>query len=147
MRDLLTHSGSQTALDASGAHSISDVPSPALLWLEPNLESLSTGALPLLAPIYQVVPVKGYGELFGLRSAAVQVAVLADTLGPAVLRAVAERVRWQWPLARILILGRAQSVLEDHLYDDALACPCRCDKLMEAIVRLTADPWAQRAST
>jgi len=46
------------------------------------------------------------------------VAVLSDQVGTQFLCSAAENVRWQWPLARILILGRIPAVMNDQLYDD-----------------------------
>jgi len=46
-----------------------------------------------------------------------QVAVLSDRLGSFQLLAVAEYVRHRWPLANILVVGRAASFLDEHLYD------------------------------
>ena len=50
-----------------------------------------------------------------------QIAVLSERLGAFQLLAVAEYVRHRWPLARILVVGRAALFLDDPLYDEAIA--------------------------
>lgn len=49
------------------------------------------------------------------------IAVLSDRMGAIQLISVAEYIRHRWPHARILIVGQAESLLEDHHYDEALA--------------------------
>lgn len=59
-----------------------------------------------------------------------QIAFLSDRLGSFQLRAVAEYVRHRWPAARIVVVGRAASFLEDYLYDeDVGAWPSNLDFL------------------
>ena len=66
--------------------------------------------------------VLGVRELFELRfEKRVAFAVLSDMLGPFGLRAAAQSVRRQWPLAKILVIGCAAPTLEDHLYDEAIS--------------------------
>jgi hypothetical protein len=68
-------------------------------------------------------------------------AVLSDTLGRSGLCFAAEYVRAQWPSARILVLGSAQRVLEDHLYDEALAHGFQPKRLLDSLARLSENPW------
>ncbi len=49
-----------------------------------------------------------------------QIVVLSERLGPFQLVAVAEYVRHRWPRARIFVVGRPDSFLKPHLYDEVL---------------------------
>jgi hypothetical protein len=63
-------------------------------------------------------------------------AVLSDEVGPVALQASAEAVRWQWPKARIVILGKPGE-LEDHLYDDIVARTTDTDHFLATLERIT----------
>jgi hypothetical protein len=76
----------------------------------------------LSAANYCVTAVRDVREMFDLRfEKPVAFAVLNDLLGPFGLRAAAESVRRQWPLAKIVVIGCAVPALEDHLYDEAIS--------------------------
>jgi hypothetical protein len=81
-------------------------------------------------------------EIFDLRRITeIHLAVLSDTLGRSGLCSAAEDVRAQWPSARILVLGTAQLVLEDHLYDEAVAHGFQAKKLLDTLARLSERLW------
>ena len=83
-------------------------------------------------------------DIFDLRRMTeIHLAVLSDTLGRSGLCSAAEYVRAQWPSARILVLGTAQLVLEDHLYDEAVAHGFQPKKLLDILARLSENPWNQ----
>jgi hypothetical protein len=71
-------------------------------------------------------------------------AVLSDSLGSIGLRNVAEDVRRQWPLARVLIIGAAQVVLDDPLYDEAVERRISSADLLVALTNLSAFSSNQR---
>jgi hypothetical protein len=118
-----------------------------LLVVSPQSRSLSEGALLRIKSGYRVNEAINQSDVFALRLGKVHLAVLSTALGPIVLRAVAESIRRQWPSARILIVGGAQSVLDDHLYDDAISHQCALEELLTALLDLSADPWNQRPQT
>ena len=92
-----------------------------ILLIEPDVSVLSAEFLLLTNSNYCVTPAFSHREIYILRETkAVALAILSDSLGRQLLGAIAKTVRRQWPLARILILGRAESVLEDHLYDEQI---------------------------
>ena len=63
------------------------------------------------------------------------------------LGAVATAVRSQWPLARILIIGRAATMLEDQLYDEQVERSTEPGQLLDDLERLYKDSWTQRSDT
>jgi hypothetical protein len=84
-------------------------------------------------------------EMFELRfEKPVAFAILNDLLGPFGLRAAAESVRRQWPLAKILVIGCAVPTLEDHLYDETISHRHEEDGILEVLHMLTKDSWSQR---
>lgn len=93
-----------------------------ILLLENDLDVLSSRSRFLVNSGYRVTEARNQSDLFGLRATTgISLALLSDCLGTAALGAAAESIRRGWPLARILILGKPQFVLEDYLYDEALA--------------------------
>ena len=116
-----------------------------VLLVEPDLEVLANRTLILSRSNYTVAPANNYRESFSLRSEiGFRLAVLNDTLGEMALRAAADFVRRQWPSARILILGDAQAVLEDHLYDEVVDDRFQPEELFDTLERLCEDNWSQR---
>ena len=94
----------------------------SVLLVEPAMIPRSDRERLLSAADYCVTTVRDVREMFDLRfEKVVAFAVLNDLLGPFGLRAAAESVRRQWPLAKILIIGCAVPALEDHLYDEAIS--------------------------
>lgn len=119
-----------------------------VLLIEPNISLLSAETLLLTESDYSVTPAFSHGELFILRDTkAVALAIISDSLGSRLLRAVATTVRSQWPLARILIIGRAATMLEDQLYDEQVEHSEEPKQLLEDIERLYKDSWNQRSNT
>jgi hypothetical protein len=119
-----------------------------ILLIEPNISLLSAETGLLNAANYCVTPAFSHGEVFVLRSIeAVALAIISDSLGSLVLGAVAMTVRSQWPLARILIIGRAATMLEDQLYDEQVEHSVEPKQLVEDIDRLYKDCWNQRSNT
>jgi hypothetical protein len=97
---------------------------------------------------YCVTPAFSQSEIFALRETkAIALAILSDRLGPSILAGVAQTVRKQWPLARILILGRPGSLLEDHLYDEEADHSSNPMTLPEDLERFYKDSWNQRSHT
>ena len=97
---------------------------------------------------YCVTPAFSQAEIFALRETkAIALAILSDHLGPRILASVAQTVRKQWPLARILIHGRPASVLEDHLYDEEMSRSSDPKKLIEDVETLYTGSWNQRSHT
>ena len=93
-----------------------------VLLVEPAMIPRSDRERVLSAANYCVTAVRDVRELFELRfEKPVAFAVLNDLLGAFGLRAAAESVRRQWPLARILVIGCAVPTLEDHLYDETIS--------------------------
>jgi hypothetical protein len=87
---------------------------------------------------YHVTSVRNALELALLGSAeSFAIAIVSDTLGRVGFIDAARSVRKQWPAARILVLGRAAIVLEDHLYDDALPHSCGQQKLCDTLNRMS----------
>ncbi len=115
-----------------------------ILLVEPDSTILTTHALLLTNSDYCVATAFSDRETFVLRhTKVVTVAILSASLGYRILCAVAEAVRRQWPLARILILGRPASMLEDHLYDDQIDHYPAPKQLLDALERLSKDSWNQ----
>jgi hypothetical protein len=93
-----------------------------ILLLEGDLAVLSNRSLFLTNSSYHVTAARSQSDLFVLRgTTGISLAVISDCLGAVALGAAAQSIRMGWPLARILILGKPQFVLEDFLYDEALA--------------------------
>jgi len=119
-----------------------------ILLVEPNITLLMAQALLLTRLDYCVTPAFSHSEIFALRDTKpIALAILSDRLGPRILASVARTVRKQWPLARILILGRPEFVLEDHLYDEEISHSSDPRTLIEDIERLYKDLWNQRSHT
>lgn len=119
-----------------------------ILLVEPDITLLSAEALQLANSNYCVTTAFSDREIFVLRhTKAVALAILSASLGDLHLRAVAEAVRWQWPLARILVLGHAASVLEDHLYDEEIDPSPEPKQLLDDLERLYEGSWNQRSNT
>ena len=119
-----------------------------ILLVEPDITLLAAETLFLTRSNYSVTPAFSQREIFMLRTTkAVALAILSDCLGPRLLTAIAETVRKQWPLARILVIGRPESVLEDHLYDEQIEQPSDPKQLLDDLERLYKDSWNQRSNT
>ena len=92
-----------------------------ILLLESDLAILSDRARLLTDSSYQVTTARNQSDLFVLRgTTGISLVILSDSLGAAALGVAAHSIRLAWQLARILILGKAESVLEDNLYDQAI---------------------------
>ena len=119
-----------------------------VLLIDPDISVLSSESSLLAKSNYCVTPAFSHAELFILRETkAIALAILSGSLGQQLLAAIAQTVRRQWPLARILILGRAQSVLEDHLYDEEIKDSPTPKQLLDEIERLYKGSWNQRTNT
>ena len=72
----------------------------------------------------------------------IHMAVLHDTLSSFELEAVCRLIRQRWPYAKILLVARGESLLDDGLYDDR-APTAAPDVLLTTIERLTGvwDDW------
>jgi len=109
-----------------------------LLLAEARAEALSTRTLLLSNSGYQVATASTRKEFVDLRSSTIQLVVLSDSLGCLGLRSLAEDVRRQWPLARILIIGAAQVALDDPLYDEAVERRISSADLLATLTKLSA---------
>jgi hypothetical protein len=119
-----------------------------ILLIDPDVSVLSAEYLLLTNSNYCVTPAFSHREVFVLRETkGVALAILSDSLGQELLGAIAETVRRQWPLARILILGQAESVLEDHLYDEQINHSLNPTQLLDDLERLYKGSWNQRTKT
>jgi DNA-binding response OmpR family regulator len=119
-----------------------------ILLVEPDITLLNAEALLLTNSNYSVTPAFSQREIFALRETkAIALAILSDCFGARLLSAIAKTVRKQWPRARILILGRAGSFLEDHLYDEQIDHPSDPKQLLEDLERLYKDSWNQHSHT
>jgi len=116
----------------------------SLLLSEAHADSLSTRTLLLSDSGYHVATASTRKQIFDLRFAAIHLAVLSDSLGPLGLRGAAEDVRRQWPLARVLIIGAAQVVLDDPLYDDAVDRRISAPDLLLTLTKMAAYPFSHR---
>ena len=115
-----------------------------LLLVEPAMTPRSDREPLLSAADYYVTAVFDVRQLFELRlEKPVAFAVLNDLLGAFGLRAAAQSVRRQWPLARILVIGSAAPTLEDHLYDETISHQHEKDGLLDALRLLKKDSWSQ----
>jgi hypothetical protein len=119
-----------------------------VLLINPDISVLSSKSSLLSKSNYSVTPAFSHAELFILRETkAIALAILSGSLGQQLLPAIAETVRRQWPLARILILGPPQSVLEDHLYDEEINDSLTPKQLLDELERLYKGSWNQRTNT
>jgi hypothetical protein len=118
-----------------------------ILAVEPDIAALNAGSLLLTKANYCVTRASTERELFSLRTKAVALAILSDRLGRRLLSSVAETVRKQWPRARILILGQAAPMLEDHLYDEQLHRSSDPQQVLADLERLYHGMWNERSDT
>jgi hypothetical protein len=119
-----------------------------ILLVEPDITLLNAEASLLTRSNYLVTPAFGQREVSALRrTKAIALGILSDHLGPKILGSVAQAVRKQWPLARILIVGRAESVLEDHLYDEQTEHSADPIQILHDIETLYKGSWNQYSNT
>ncbi len=106
--------------------------------IEPMAASLPDRQFLLSSADYRVTSVRDTRELSLLAMAeSLALAVISDALGGLGLVDAARSIRKQWPTARILVLGRASTVLEDHLYDDALPHSCGHQDFCDTLTRMS----------
>jgi len=123
-------------------------PRRRILLVEPDITLLTVETFLLTRSDYCVTPAFSEGEIFALRDTkGIALAILSDSLGHRLLAAAAHTVRKQWPRARILILGRPESVLEDHLYDEQIDHSSNPKQLLEDVESLYKDSWNQSSHT
>jgi hypothetical protein len=119
-----------------------------ILLVEPDITVLSAEALLLTNSNYCVTTAFSQLEIFLLRDiGTIALAIVSASLGRCLLRSVAEGVRKQWPLARILVLGHAASVLEDNLYDEEIDPYPQPKQLLDDLEKLYKGSWNQRSNT
>jgi hypothetical protein len=119
-----------------------------ILLVEPDISLLTAETLLLTRSNYSVMPAFSQSEIFALyETKVIALAILSDRLGPRLLATVAQTVRKRWPLARILIVGRPESMLEDHFYDEQIDRSSDPKQLLDDIERLYKDSWNQRSNT
>ncbi len=118
---------------------------PSLLLIEPDTLGYSERAAQLGKAHFCVTRADGAREVYLMRDTfPFSIAVLSDVVGSPALRAAAQIVRKQWPAARILILGKASSELDDHLYDEAVGQTSSETALLAMVGKVLEDPWNQR---
>jgi hypothetical protein len=79
-----------------------------------------------------------YRELWGMPTQeSIHVAILHNTLSSFELEAAGRLIRRRWPQARILLISRGESSLEDALYDDRVEPTVALELLLTTIERLT----------
>ena len=86
-----------------------------------------------------------YRKLWGMSAQeSIHVAVLHDTLSSFELEATCRLIRQRWPHAKILLVSRRESSLDDGLYDDR-ASTAAPEVLLTTIERLTGGwhDWPQ----
>lgn len=83
----------------------------------------------------------GRDALLLCSSCTFDVALISDSLGPTLLRQVSVLVRRTWPSARILILGAAPSLFEDHLYDDSAPHTADRNTFLITVEKLLNESW------
>jgi hypothetical protein len=120
---------------------------PGVLLVEPDVDMLSSRAILLSDFGFRVTTATTNSEIFNLRGKQICLAILSDTLGPRVLHAAAESVRRQWTLAWVLIVGKANAVLEDQLYDEAIDRLTCSETLLTVLRDLFKDPLCQSLGT
>jgi hypothetical protein len=96
-----------------------------------------------------VTPAISYDELFIiLRDVkAIALAMLSDRLGRYLLEKAAATIRRQWPRTRILIIGKAAMVLEDHLYDEQIDRSSDPQQVLAELEKLYEGMWNQGSRT
>jgi hypothetical protein len=78
-----------------------------------------------------------YQKLWGMPAQdSIHVAILHNTLTSFELEAACRLIRRRWPYAKILLVSRAESLLDDGLYDDR-ASTAAPEVLLTTIGRLT----------
>jgi hypothetical protein len=119
-----------------------------VLLVEPDIDLLNGETLLLTTSNYCVTPASSNGDLFLLRNTkAVALVILSDRLGQSHLDAAARTVRKQWPNSRILVLGQAAFVLEDHLYDEQVCHSSDPNKLLTDLDWFYRGLWNQHSHT
>lgn len=103
-----------------------------LVLVEPDLSFLPDRAFMLTEAEYRVTTVRDIRELCPLSSRSTySFALLSELLGAPALDSAARFVRTEWPAARILFLGNAQRMLDDHLYDERIELSCKSHELLK----------------
>ncbi len=124
------------------------VPWRRILAVEPDIAVLNAGALLLTKANFCVTLASSDNELFILRhTRAIALAILSDRLGQRLLGMVAATVRRQWPRTRILILGKAPPVFEDHLYDEQMDRSSDPKQVVADLEKLYDGMWNQRSNS
>lgn len=81
------------------------------------------------------------GEIYRLQTREdPQIAILSAELGAEELTDVARHVRRRWPHARILVIGHAEGLLDDPLYDETVTAEFSPEELLKAIERCKQYP-------
>jgi len=134
--------------DSARSSSVSDVTPTSLvtgiLLLENDPLVLSDRSSLLRRCSYHVTTAHNPSDLFHLReTTGVSLAIIGDRLGATTLGLAAQAIRRSWPLARILILGKPEFVIEDYLYDEAIEYRFVDSNLLSTIEKL-CHPFADR---
>jgi hypothetical protein len=86
---------------------------------------------------YRVTTIRDIRELSPLSTRSTySFALLSELLGAPALDSAARFVRTQWPSARILFLGNAQRMLDDHLHDERIEVSCKTHELLKTLAAL-----------
>jgi len=118
--------------------------SAGILLLEEDPLALSDRSSLLRNSSYHVTTARTPADLFDLReTTGISLAIIGDRLGAAALGLAAHAIRRGWPLARILILGKPEFIIEDYLYDEAIEYRSAESNLLATIEKL-CHPSANR---
>jgi len=108
-----------------------------ILLLEKDPLALSDRSSLLRISGYHVTTARNPSDLFALRATiGISLAIIGDRLGAAALGLAAHAIRRGWPLARILILGKPEFIIEDYLYDEAIEYRSAESNLLATIEKL-----------
>ena len=110
--------------------------SSEILLVDEDVGHLADHVKHLSGLAYPVLTASSVSDVLSLpHHSHVLLVVVAGTLHTPVLRAIASYARTRWSAARILILGKAEAALEDHLYDDTVDQRCDPRELVDALLR------------
>ena len=143
------HSETMLAQHHTAAAFAEVAPWRGILAVGQDVAALNAGVVLLTKSNYCVTPATSYDELFIiLRDVkATALAMLSDRLGRYLLEKAAATIRRQWPRTRILIIGKAAMVLEDHLYDEQIDRSSDPQQVLADLERLYEGMWNQGSRT
>lgn len=135
--------GASCSLSAGAAppNCISLTVRPSLLLATRTVPQLADDVLMLLFAKYQVELLQEGATLSLQGTMPLAVALLSASAGADLLALTAHTIRACWPLARIIVLGKAPRELEDYLYDHTVPEGCTSAMLIAAFNARSAELW------